>query len=46
MNKFICPMHPEVTFDKPGVCPKCGMTLVEAEKKMDHNSIDQDEHDK
>jgi Heavy metal binding domain len=25
---YTCPMHPEVTSDKPGRCPKCGMTLV------------------
>lgn len=25
---YSCPMHPEVTSDKPGECPKCGMTLV------------------
>jgi hypothetical protein len=25
---YTCPMHPEVTSDKPGNCPKCGMTLV------------------
>ena len=25
---YSCPMHPEVTSDKPGSCPKCGMTLV------------------
>ena len=30
---FVCPMHPEVTSDKPGECPKCGMDIVE--KKMD-----------
>lgn len=24
---YSCPMHPEVTSDKPGECPKCGMTL-------------------
>ena len=26
---YTCPMHPEVTSDKPGQCPKCGMTLEE-----------------
>jgi len=25
---WTCPMHPEVQLDKPGACPKCGMTLV------------------
>ncbi|MEX2090824.1 MAG: heavy metal-binding domain-containing protein [Candidatus Paceibacterota bacterium] len=25
---YVCPMHPEVTSDKPGRCPKCGMALV------------------
>jgi len=27
--QYTCPMHPEVISDKPGNCPKCGMTLVE-----------------
>ncbi len=30
---YTCKMHPEIKSDKPGECPKCGMTLVE--KKMD-----------
>ena len=25
---YTCPMHPEVTSDKAGTCPKCGMDLV------------------
>jgi transcription initiation factor IIE alpha subunit len=27
-TKYTCPMHSEVILDKPGKCPKCGMTLV------------------
>jgi hypothetical protein len=30
--QYTCTMHPEVISDKPGKCPKCGMTLV---KKID-----------
>ena len=30
---YTCPMHPEIITDKPGNCPKCGMTLVK--KKTD-----------
>ena len=25
--KYACPMHPDVTSNKPGKCSKCGMTL-------------------
>ena len=27
---YVCPMHPDVTSDKPDRCPKCGMKLVPA----------------
>ncbi|MGH2379491.1 MAG: NADH-quinone oxidoreductase subunit J [Candidatus Limnocylindria bacterium] len=27
-KKYSCPMHADVTSDKPGKCPKCGMALV------------------
>jgi len=30
-GKWICPMHPEVVKDGPGVCDLCGMDLVSAE---------------
>ena len=30
--QYTCTMHPEVVMDKPGKCPKCGMTLI---KKTD-----------
>ena len=29
---YSCPMHPEVTSDQPGKCPKCGMNLVKKAK--------------
>lgn len=29
---YACPMHPEVTSDKPGTCSKCGMDLQEVKK--------------
>jgi len=32
-QKYTCPMHPEVTSDKPESCPKCGMDLVLEETK-------------
>ena len=31
--KYSCPMHPEVTSDKPGKCSKCGMDLVKSKKE-------------
>jgi Heavy metal binding domain len=31
--KYTCTMHPEVVMDKPGKCPKCGMTLVKMKTK-------------
>lgn len=29
MKIYTCSMHPEVKLDKPGMCPKCGMELIE-----------------
>lgn len=30
---YTCEMHPEVTSDKPGKCPKCDMDLIKSEVK-------------
>lgn len=30
---YQCPMHPEVTSDRPGSCPICGMDLVKVEPR-------------
>lgn len=30
---YVCPMHPDVSSDSPGKCPRCGMALKE--KKPD-----------
>jgi hypothetical protein len=31
---YTCTMHPDVTSDKPGKCPKCGMDLVLSKKEQ------------
>ncbi len=31
-NTYSCPMHPEITQNKPGSCPKCGMDLQKVKK--------------
>lgn len=42
---YTCPMHPEVQEEKPGKCPKCGMTLVPVEREMDHSGHTVQSHD-
>lgn len=32
-------MHPEIVSDKPGVCPKCGMQLLEKSKTSDSKKM-------
>jgi hypothetical protein len=33
MKMYSCPMHADVTSDKPGTCSKCGMDLKPAKQK-------------
>ncbi|MFV8355767.1 multicopper oxidase domain-containing protein [Flavobacterium sp. XS1P32] len=41
---YTCPMHPEIHADKPGKCPKCGMTLVKEKPKAVKKSVEK-KHD-
>ncbi|MFT4154231.1 multicopper oxidase domain-containing protein [Parafilimonas sp.] len=46
-TEYVCPMHPEVTSDKPGKCPKCGMelekkSLVENKEHIAHSMAGMD----
>lgn len=33
VKQYTCPMDTDVVTNKPGVCPKCGMDLVEKENE-------------
>lgn len=45
-SQYVCPMHPQITSDKPGTCPICGMDLVLAEDSEEHEGHDHEEHKK
>lgn len=32
--QYVCPMHPDITSDKPGKCSKCGMNLTLSKKEQ------------
>jgi len=42
-KSYICPMHPEVAQEKPGLCSKCGMNLVVGEEKEKHKGHSHEE---
>jgi Heavy metal binding domain len=37
---YTCPMHTDYRSDKPGKCPKCGMTLVKKEENAKDSTAD------
>ena len=43
---YSCPMHPEVTSDKPGKCSKCGMNLVEEKEQKFFKQSDASKYSK
>jgi P-type Cu+ transporter len=38
-NVYTCPMHPEIKQNKPGICPKCGMSLERSIESSAHKVI-------
>lgn len=42
-EKYVCPMHPDIIKDTPGMCPECGMKLVST--KVEESMHDHDGHD-
>jgi FtsP/CotA-like multicopper oxidase with cupredoxin domain len=43
---YTCPMHSEIHADKPGNCPKCGMTLVKEKPKAVKKSVVKKQNEK
>lgn len=39
-DRYTCPMHPEVSQDGPGTCPKCGMALEAANIPLSSNKTE------
>lgn len=45
ITKYICPMHPQISSDKPGQCSICGMNLVPFEED-NHEGHDHESNEK
>ena len=41
---YVCPMHPDVTSNEPGRCPRCGMKLVPAKATQEKSMPQQASH--
>ena len=39
MDEYFCPMHPDVTRDRPGDCPQCGMALEKATSSREKKTV-------
>ena len=46
-TEYVCPMHPEITGEEPGSCPRCGMDLIPREStgSAGHEDVDHGDHD-
>jgi FtsP/CotA-like multicopper oxidase with cupredoxin domain len=44
-SSYVCPMHPEVTSNSPGTCPKCGMKLVPSDASPAGASGQHEDHE-
>lgn len=42
---YICPMHPSIQQEKPGMCPECGMQLLPAKSKKKQNHEQHNKHE-
>lgn len=42
LTVYTCPMHSDVRADRPGNCPKCGMTLTPTDAARPHDSHGED----
>jgi Cu2+-exporting ATPase len=42
--QYVCPMHSDVTSDKPGICPKCHMALEKTKTGSRHEHGNHDKH--
>lgn len=43
---YSCPMHSEISSEKPGVCPECKMDLLVKSDKSLNDSTEHSDHEK